>query len=253
MRPSLILVIFFTSIALQAQNNIQKPVRILFIGNSYIYVNDLPKILTDMAATTGDKIIWDSSAPGGYTFRQHSTDTATLRRIKSGHWDFAVLQEQSQLPSASMNDVQEKVYPYARFLDSLTHAYSPKSKTVFYMTWGRKNGDKARCAALPEVCTYKGMDSLLTARYTAMAKANHALISPVARVWKYLREKNPSIELYNADESHPSEAGSYATASCFYAVILKKDPTLIKYDFTLSAKDAASIRMAVKKVLGAKF
>ena len=53
-----------------------------------------------------------------------------------------------------------------------------------------------------------------------MANDNKALLSPVGAVWKYLRNNNPGISLYQSDESHPTLAGSYAAACCFYALII---------------------------------
>lgn len=232
-----------------AQTKSPKSIQVLFIGNSYTYYNELPKILEDMAASTGDKMTSDSSTPGGYTFKQHTTNVVTLNKIKQGTWDYVVLQEQSTIPSSPASEVEKNVYPYAYSLDSMVHKYNPNAKSIFYMTWGRKNGDKARCEAWPPVCTYKGMDSLLRVSYTKMAKSSHALLSPVSVVWKYLREHNPSIELYDTDGSHPAMAGSYAAACCFYAVLFKKDPTLVKFDYKLSPSDAEAIRNAVKKAV----
>jgi hypothetical protein len=82
-----------------------------------------------------------------------------------------------------------------------------------------------------------------------MAEANNAVISPVGAVWRYIRQNFPLIELYNADGSHPSEAGSYAAACCFYTAIFKKDPTQIPYNFTLNTSDAAQIKSAAKLVV----
>ncbi|HTN18196.1 MAG TPA: PKD domain-containing protein, partial [Chitinophagaceae bacterium] len=58
----------------------------------------------------------------------------------------------------------------------------------------------------------------------------------------------PGIELYDADESHPSQAGSYAAACCFYTALFRKNPIAISYNYTLSTADAADIRTAVKAV-----
>jgi hypothetical protein len=68
-------------------------------------------------------------------------------------------------------------------------------------------------------------------------------------VWHYLRNNNASIELYSADESHPSEAGSYAAACSFYTVMFRKNPANISFDYTLNSTDAANIRNAVKAVV----
>jgi PKD repeat protein len=120
---------------------------------------------------------------------------------------------------------------------------------MFYMTWGRKNGDASNCAVWPPVCTYLGMDSLLRLRYIQMAEYDNGEISAVGAVWRYIRQNFPAIELYQADESHPSPAGSYAAACCFYSALFKKDPTLITFDFALPPADAASIRNAAKTIM----
>ena len=70
---------------------------VLFIGNSYTYVNDLPNTLRQLALSLGDTMTVASSAPGGYTLFQHSTYAPSLAAIESQQWDFVVLQEQSQL------------------------------------------------------------------------------------------------------------------------------------------------------------
>ncbi|NDD55938.1 hypothetical protein EBZ39_19080, partial [bacterium] len=118
-----------------------------------------------------------SSTPGGYTFQQHSIDVNTLNYIQQGGWDYVVLQQQSQMPSFPDNDVIANTYPYARFLDSMINEYNDCAETVFYMTWGRQNGDASNCANWPPVCTYQGMDSLLRLRYTNMANDNNAILS----------------------------------------------------------------------------
>lgn len=246
MQKKLFIVLFATlgwSIACQGQS-ISK--RVLFLGNSYTAVNNLPQMVADAANSTGDTLIFDSNTPGGHTLKQHSKNESSLTKIASGNWDFVVLQEQSQLPSFPIEQVEVEVFPYARALDSIITNQNPCAETAFYMTWGRKNGDAQNCALWPPVCTYNGMDSLLNLRYRMMAASNYAILSPVGAVWKYIITNLPSIELYQPDESHPSVAGTYAAACCFYTSILRKDPTLITYNSILSATDAANIRNAAK-------
>ena len=223
--------------------------RALFLGNSYTQVNDLPKMIADAAASTGDVLIYDSNVPGGYTLQGHSTNTTSLAKIAAGNWDYVVLQEQSQLPAFPINQVQFQVFPYAQTLNNLITTQNACAETVFYMTWGRKNGDAANCGFLSALCTYEGMDSLLSARYTMMANDNDAILSPVGAVWKHLRQHSPAINLYQADESHPSVAGTYAAACTFYAALFRKDPTEITFSSTLSASDAAAIRAAAKLIV----
>jgi hypothetical protein len=223
--------------------------RVLFLGNSYTNVNNLPQMLADVASSVGDVVTFDSNTPGGYTLQGHSTNASSLSKIAIGNWDYVVLQEQSQLPSFSNTQVANSVFPYAHYLDSLINAQNPCAETAFYMTWGRKNGDASNCTSWPPVCTYAGMDSLLSLRYRMMADSNNAIVSPVGAVWKYIRQNFPAIELYQADESHPSVEGTYAAACCFYAALFKKDPTLISFNSSLNATDAANIRAAAKTIV----
>lgn len=226
-----------------------KTYRVLFIGNSYTTVNNLPQLVQQVAAAAGDTLITDSNAPGGFTFQGHCTDVTTLGKIAQGTWDFVVLQEQSQRPAFPDAQVAVEVFPFARKLDSMIKAQNACAQTLFYMTWGRKNGDAANCTNFPPLCTYAGMDSLLRLRYRQMADSNNALLSPVGAVWRYIRANYPLLELYQADESHPSAAGSYAAALCFYTVITRKNPLALTFSSTVAPADAANIRTAVKAVV----
>jgi hypothetical protein len=230
--PALILFVL-GSVSATAQ-----PLKILFIGNSYTYVNDLPGMLQQLAASFGDSILVDSSTPGGYTLELHSTNATTLSKIYSESWDVVVLQEQSQRPSFDPAQVAVEVYPYAAFLDSLVHDNNPCTETVFYMTWGRKNGDASNCAAYPPVCTYEGMQARLRESYLELGLLNNATVSPVGAAWRYARSYNPAFDLYWPDESHPSEYGTYLAACVFYATLFHQSPVGSGFHSTLPAQDA---------------
>ena len=196
--------------------------KVLFLGNSYTYVNDLPQLLEDLALSKGDTIYTDENTPGGYQLIQHATNSATLSKIKANDWDFVVLQEQSQKPSFSPAQVQSDVYPYAKQLnDSIKSNYSC-TETVFFMTWGRENGDASNCASYPPVCTYTGMQQRLRESYLEMGDSNLATVSPVGVAWKNMRDSFPSVNLYAGDGSHPSLHGSYLAACVFYCTLYQK-------------------------------
>ena len=222
--------------------------KVLFLGNSYTYVNNLPLITANAAISAGDTLVYDVNAIGGYLLEQHLVDATSLGKIAAGDWDYVVLQEQSQLPSFPIEQVDTEVFPYAKALDSVIHHDNVCGRTMFYMTWGRENGDASNCPSWPPVCTYSGMDSMPYLRYMMMADSNNALVSPVGAVRHYIRDHYPTIQLYQADESHPSEAGTYAAACTFYTAIFKKDPMLITYNYSLADTDAAHIRLAAKLV-----
>lgn len=236
-----LIILFIVTICsnLSAQNLTRK---VLFIGNSYTEVNNLPQIVANVAASAGDVLLFDSNTPGGYRLLQHTTNTVTQNKIMANDWDYVVLQGQSQEPIIN----QDNFHYGAGDLKNMIKQNNPCSTPILYMTWGRKNGDPINCPNIPVMCTYEGMDTALKNAYLEVAAHLRMEVSPVSVVWKYLRQNYPNIELYQADESHPSAAGSYAAACCFYATIFKKDPTLITFNYDLSPADAAVIRIAAK-------
>lgn len=230
-------------------STLAQPVKILFIGNSYTGVNNLPNLVYNFAFSKGDTLITNSYTPGGYTFQQHSADSNAIAKIYLDQWDFVVLQEQSQLPSFPPAQVAAEVYPYATLLDSMIHDNNPCSETMFYMTWGRKNGDASNCAGWPPVCTYEGMQARLRESYMEMAQQNNSTVAPVGAAFSYVRSLNPTFDLYNPDESHPSIQGSYLAACVFYAAIFHKTPVGSTFLATLSQQDAALLQNAAKTVV----
>lgn len=225
--------------------NAQLSHKVLFLGNSYTGVNNLPQIIHDVAMSVGDTLVFDSYTPGGYQLIDHSIDPTSQSKIMAGGWDYVVMQGQSQEPIMAYNQFTGG----AGTLYQLVKQYNPCAVIMPYMTWGRKNGDAANCPNFPEMCTYEGMDSTLRKCYLNLAANVNGEVSPVSVVWHYLRQNYPSIELYQPDESHPSAEGSYAAACCFYAALFKKDPALITFNFGLNATDASIIRDAAKTIL----
>jgi hypothetical protein len=69
-----------------------RALRILFVGNSLTYQNDLPHLFAGLAKSRGHDVQVDSYAPGGYRLAQHATDPRLLEKIDGGGWDVVVLQ-----------------------------------------------------------------------------------------------------------------------------------------------------------------
>lgn len=229
-------------IAFALSTQAQKKKKVLFIGNSYTYVNNLPQVLSDLALSLGDTVIYDSSAPGGYTFQNHSTNATTLAKIKSQSWDVVVLQAQSQEPSFPPAQVMSGTYPYGKNLVDSVRKYLPCANILFYMTWGRQNGDAANCGFYPPLCTYTGMQARLRESYMMFKDSFITGVAPVGVAWKKIRGSNPTINLYDPDESHPSFAGTYLAASVFYSSIFLKASNSSTYSSSLNATDAAAMR-----------
>ena len=176
----------------------------------------------------------------------HAADPTTLNKIASSSWDFVTLQGQSQETSLGAAFLHVDVHPFAKALcDSIRSAH-PCAEPLFYMTWGRENGDASNCSTSPWVCTYERMDSAIHYSYQELTDSNRCSLAPVGHVWRQFRRKWPGIGLYTSDGSHPNARGSYVAACTFYTLIFNKDPTAISFDHSLSPQIADSIRMLTK-------
>ena len=224
--------------------------KVLFLGNSYIYVNDLPTLISNLATSSGDILIKDQNTPGGYTMEGHSTNTTSLSKISSDNWDFVVIQDQSQRPSFPPSQVETEVFPYAKILNDSVVANDTCSETLFFMTWGRQNGDQDNCQYYTPLCTYEGMQQRLRESYLQMGVDNFASVAPVGMAWKKARElTNDTINLYSSDESHPSIYGSYLAACVFYASIFDKSPVGNTFHSTLPESSALLLQNIANDVI----
>ncbi len=197
-------------------------VQVLFLGNSYTYVNDLPGQLTALARSLGDAVTTDASAKGAYRLMNHAQDEQSLAKIRARPWDFVVLQEQSQYPGFDDWQIERDVAPYAVRLDEIIHSANPRAKTIFFAAWGRRDGDGDNCAIMPAVCTYEGQQRRITRTFERLAGRTSAILAPVGSAWQRIRRSHPEIGLYQSDGIHPSEAGTYLAACVFYAALLRK-------------------------------
>ncbi len=215
-----LLVLFFIPLFVYSQQKKE----VLFIGNSYTYVNDLPTLVEQIALTFGDTLIHDSSTPGGANFSMHSANSQTISKINQQQWDYVVLQAQSQEPSLSPGYVNTNVYPAVQTLIDIIEQSSLCIEPMFFMTWGRKYGDAGNCVPWPPVCTYLGMQEQLRLRYLDFAFIHNASCAPVGMAWKQSIAQDSALNLFSPDNSHPSIYGSYLAACTFYTSIFKKSP-----------------------------
>lgn len=218
----------------------QDSATVLFIGNSYTYFNNMPGLVGDLAASQGDFFESTSQTPGGMTFNGHAGNAGLYPIINSDDWDYVVLQGQSQEISFSDSQVDAQSLPYIKQIADSINANNDCSDILMFMTWGRENGDPQWAP----ISTFDLMNERLRLGYMRMADSVEASISPVGSAWKYVRDNNPGINLYNPDGSHPSLHGSYLAACVFYASIYRKTPVGAPFISTISQADADVLQAA---------
>ncbi|HSC77738.1 MAG TPA: SGNH/GDSL hydrolase family protein [Candidatus Acidoferrales bacterium] len=178
--------------------------RVLFIGNSYTYFNDLPGLVERLSAAAGQPIEARGVVEAGATLEHHWSVGLALKRIQQGGWDFVVLQEQSGRPVLD----KPRMFEYARAFDAEIQKHG--GRTVLFLTWPRQSR--------PE------LQPQITQAYDQLARELGAEVAPVGSAWQKVLQRNPNMELYLPDGAHPSLAGSYLGACVFLAVFYGEQP-----------------------------
>lgn len=219
--------------------------KVLWLGNSYTGVNNLPYLTDQIANSLGDDMEYDSNTPGGHQLQQHASNATSLAKITSQAWDVVIIQAQSQEPSFPHTQVHQNTFPYARVLNDSIQSNNSCTETMFYMTWGRETGDPQ----WDSINTFDKMNNRLQLAYEYMANDNDASVAPVGVAWKYIRDNYPSIQLYTGDGSHPSYAGSYLAGSVFYANIFNKHVMDATFIGSLDSTTASILRRVADSVV----
>jgi hypothetical protein len=111
-------------------------IRVMFVGNSFTFVNDLPGRLTAIAQSLGKTVESNLSAIGGYNlYSQLPEADPTTAALLAEEWDFIVLQDYSMLGTVQN---ARSIYFAPAVKSFLT--YKKKAKVVMYSTWGYVNG-----------------------------------------------------------------------------------------------------------------
>ena len=217
--------------------------KVLFIGNSY--TAQCSKTILNLFECESPDWSLSFHTSGGKDLAFHLADSQVAKKIDSQKWDFIVLQEQSQKSGLGGKFSESFHDSVASFSKIIRRA---KAIPCLYLTWGRKNGDKRNSEIYP---TYEAMQKKLSSAYLLAGEKNNAHIFPVGFAYTEVKKDNQNLfeKLYRNDGSHPAAHGAYLVSCVFWGGLTGKDPATIKFNGTLSKKDAKSLRSASKVAL----
>ena len=173
--------------------------RILMLGNSFTFVNDMPAML---AGLTGAEVVHHTRG-GARLAEQLNPKTKmgakTLEALEKERWDYVVLQEHAH-----------PFGPEEEFLNSATALNKmireAGSTPVIYECWAKKDE--------PELQDH------MNQVHRHVAEEIGALIAPVGENWWTYKKSWPNLEMYDADGAHASCAGSDFAAKLIWETIL---------------------------------
>lgn len=211
---ALLFTVFLSSVVAQEETSV------LFIGNSFTFMNGMPNMFREISKAKGKTIYVDSVVEGGKDLNFHSGRPLTYEKIRSRKWDYIILQAHSNELAQPDSKVDNNSLPFARRIADSIRANSSCTQLVLYMTWAYKNGNPKWAP----ISSYDSMQYRIRNQYLRFADLLNARVSPVGEVWKTIRTNYSGINLYDPDNQHPSTEGSYLSACTHFTSIFGETP-----------------------------
>lgn len=218
---------------LQAQ---QKELKVLFVGNSYTYGNNLAHIVSILSGGTNTKLFTRKSVIGGAHLWEHwngDRELKTKEIINEGDFDIVILQDYS----TSAIETPDSTIKYVRLFAEYNDQFG--AKTYLFNTWARKK--------VPQ------FQPLIDEVYTRAAFDDKIVRVPVGSAWERAMDIRPSIELFTSDGSHPNTLATFLTACVFVRAITGELPQDIPGSFRTLDMEGETVHLFNIDALDAEF
>ena len=215
--------------AQSAQRSTLPPLRrVLFVGNSLTYTNDLPGVVQAVAAQAGDDLVVASATGPDLALVDHLNGaTDAVARLRGGGWDYVVLQQ----GPTTVQMCRDSLIGWTRAFDSLARPVG--ARLALLMTWPP--------AGAPELFDPARVS------FEEAARAVGGVFLPAGAAWRIAMQTDPQIGLYGADGYHPSGTGTWLTALVIYERLSGRDvrtlPATAPAGLRIVAPSARTIRL----------
>jgi hypothetical protein len=179
--------------------------RLLFVGNSLTYTNDLPATVAAIATANGDTLEVSSATAPNLALIDHLTGgSSAVPQLRNNRWDYVVLQ---QGPTSAGGICRDSMVLWTRMFDTLVRASG--GRTALFMTW----------PSLSQGDVWAGVRT----SYQLSAQAVGGVFLPAGEAWHSALAAHPGLPLYGPDGFHPSAMGSYLAALEIYERLSGRD------------------------------
>ena len=187
----------------QMNNEVKK---VLFIGNSMTFYNNLWNVVQGLAKRNGHDIEVDSATNGGKTILYNATADNCVAAMQKGGYDVVVLQDLcGGFDADTLQKGTDKIVPIIK-------KYSPDARIVFYEPWPVKNMMVNPDSYLP----------YFTNSYIKTARSVGADLAPVGEGFYELYVTH-NKNYYCSDGKHPTPLATFLAASTIYFTIYKDE------------------------------
>ena len=245
----------------------ESKMNILFLGNSLIFYNDMPSIFDGIAKAAGKNVFVDSVTKGSATISDFASKETTVgqqltQKLLERKWDYIII-EPSRRITPYENSVLEAEIASAKTIQRF--AESSGAEILLYSVWGNNTGNLTIYTAnSPTNIVSSGSQSIPRGAHARFMYETAELISgelggvkiiKSGYAFENLLAEHPDINLYHADERHPSPEGSYLAACTVFSTIFGEKTEGNGYNFKLAsakklqkASDATVIDKLVPKL-----
>jgi hypothetical protein len=185
--------------------------RVLLVGNSLTYTNNLPALLRAVGASQGTPIVTETYAAPGGTLIQRWNEGHVAQALRERRFDVVLLQEQGGHLAACMAGAQQRKAPCAASVRAYSEiarlAQTNAARVLVFGTWGPDERWQGRLARSTRLIADKASAGVFDAAAVLLA----------------LRKAQPGITLF-PDGTHPSTQASLALALALYREITGTTP-----------------------------
>jgi pimeloyl-ACP methyl ester carboxylesterase len=206
------------------------PGRVLFVGNSLTYANDLPGVVRALVDSSGaGPIDIHSVTAPNFSLRDHLRDGTAAAQIRERRPDVVVLQQGPSSLDASRGDLLAAAADFAALIREAG------GRPALYAVWP----DRSRRAYFDRV----------SESYRLAAERVDGLFLPAGDVWRAAWERDATVPLYDQDDFHPSVLGTYAAALVIYARLTGRTPVGLPARLRTTAGVVVDVPPAVARLL----
>ena len=181
------------------------PSRVLFVGNSLTYVNNVDQwVLRLRESSGGPPVEVATCVKGGASLKRMWQKTKAKREIAEGGFDVVVLQE--DLPETTV----DLFHNFCRKF--VTAARDANATPLLHQTWAYQR--------LPEMTNED-----IRSAHQHISLELGVKIADVGSARMQVAQEMPHLNLWAEDLEHPSELGAYLAALVLYRALFK-EPTL---------------------------
>ncbi len=218
MKPAAFLLLFLAIASVLCAQDV-RPLKTLFIGNSYTNYHNLPELVAQMAHSKGKRLYYEMIVPGGRTFERHWEEGNAQRAIAEKDWDVVMFQNQSFEPLSDPDNMRRFAQQFA------DEVRKTNARMFFYLTMAYSSEALFNERGAGLELQYEDMQKHLNRAYIGLAKELKAEVSPVGLAWGIVRNEHPELSLHANDGSHPNHRGAYLSALVMYAALFDDEPT----------------------------